>query len=178
MDQAPRSDWPILRPLNVSQSLFIIKSVSCTGQELPGYSAAEPQQAGGQHSKARGPAVTFPSHQHALPNTIHSPQSRVGLQQHADPCWTHPHPHATLPPPHPPTAPPFPTCPPLPGSTQVAKGRATQAPKNHSDALQAYSNGEAVPYGATLRVVKHTGGRAPAGSAAKTQKPPVRGPTC
>ncbi|WIA07920.1 hypothetical protein OEZ85_007398 [Tetradesmus obliquus] len=55
---------------------------------------------------------------------------------------------------------------------QVVPGKADKKPDSHEHALQAYSNGQAVPYSYTLRVVQHEGARATRVQSAKTQKPP------
>ena len=51
-------------------------------------------------------------------------------------------------------------------------GSSNMTVQQHAAALQAMSNGHAVPYPATLRVVVHEGDRAPQGEAKEEKKAP------
>ena len=51
-------------------------------------------------------------------------------------------------------------------------GSSNMTVRQHAAALQAMSNGHAVPYPATLRVVVHEGDRAPQGEAKEEKKAP------
>jgi hypothetical protein len=55
---------------------------------------------------------------------------------------------------------------------QAPPGKATHDFSSHHKGLQRLSNGEAVPYHETLRVVQHEGSRAPRVMSATTRKPP------
>lgn len=55
---------------------------------------------------------------------------------------------------------------------QVVPGKVSKDVSSHHAALQQLSNGEPVPYSATLLVVKHEGSRAPRVLSAGTRKPP------
>jgi hypothetical protein len=55
---------------------------------------------------------------------------------------------------------------------QALPGNANKDLSSHRQGLQRLSNGEHVPYYATLRVVQHEGSRAPRVMSATTRKPP------
>lgn len=55
---------------------------------------------------------------------------------------------------------------------QALPGSANKDISSHRQGLQRLSNGEPVPYHATLRVVQHEGSRAPRAMSATTRKPP------
>jgi len=55
---------------------------------------------------------------------------------------------------------------------QALPGKASKDVTIHHQGLQRLSNGEAVPYSETLRIVQHEGSRAPRVMSATTRKPP------